>query len=107
MNTISEINYKQIVENASSAIFKTDIKGNIVYVNPHASSLFGYEVDELTQKNIIDILFSVHKYNVKDTKNIINKVIECPEKNYKSINQNIKISKEITDTNWSFKRFFR
>jgi PAS domain S-box-containing protein len=42
----SEKKYRDLVDNALVGIYKTDIKGNIIYVNEALSELFGFESPE-------------------------------------------------------------
>ncbi|BCL61853.1 hypothetical protein DGMP_25460 [Desulfomarina profundi] len=43
--------FSQVVEQAGSSIVITDVDGNIVYVNPHFTSVTGYDFDEAYGKN--------------------------------------------------------
>ncbi len=43
--------FSQVVEQAGSSIVITDVDGNIVYVNPHFTSVTGYDFDEVYGRN--------------------------------------------------------
>jgi PAS domain S-box-containing protein len=47
----SEARFRQIVENASDIIFRTDLKGNFTYANPAALKMMGYT----SEQNVIGI----------------------------------------------------
>ncbi len=48
--------YKQIVENANTAIIRMTPEGRIEYINPFAAKLFGTDPDMATGKPIFDVL---------------------------------------------------
>lgn len=43
----SEERFRQLVESANDIIYRTDYSGNFVYINPEASKIFGYSIEEL------------------------------------------------------------
>ena len=43
----SEERFRQLVESANDIIYRTDFDGNFVYINPEASKIFGYSIEEL------------------------------------------------------------
>lgn len=47
----SEERYRLFVENASDFIYRTDLKGNILFINDTATKLFGYSDEELLGSN--------------------------------------------------------
>ncbi|MDD5015002.1 MAG: PAS domain S-box protein, partial [Atribacterota bacterium] len=51
----SEEKFRTITEGSADAIFISDQQGNYVYVNPAATNLLGYSLDEMTHMNIADI----------------------------------------------------
>ncbi len=51
----SEEKFKTITEGSADAIFISDQQGNYVYVNPAATDLLGYSLNEMTHMNIKDI----------------------------------------------------
>jgi PAS domain S-box-containing protein/putative nucleotidyltransferase with HDIG domain len=52
----SEEQYRELVENASDIIFTTDLEGHFTSLNPAASRVFGYEVEEILHLSIADIV---------------------------------------------------
>jgi diguanylate cyclase (GGDEF)-like protein/PAS domain S-box-containing protein len=51
----SEEMFKTITEGSADAIFISDQQGNYVYVNPAATEMLGYSLNEMTHMNIKDI----------------------------------------------------
>jgi PAS domain S-box-containing protein len=52
--------------NNSQGIMSThDMKGNLIHVNPSGAKMLGYSIEELEQKNLVDILSPETKENVK------------------------------------------
>lgn len=60
----SEKRYRQIVENANDIIFKSDVKGNFLYVNPIAVRVVEYSEQELLTMNYFDLVTPEYKKNV-------------------------------------------
>ncbi len=52
----SEKRYKQIVENASEIIYRTDGRGNFTFVNPTMMRLLKYSQDELSGLNYLNVI---------------------------------------------------
>ncbi len=63
---ISEEKYRAFVENASDGIFRNDIKGNYLYVNPSGQELLGYNEEELLKMNYKDMVIEEYKNFVID-----------------------------------------
>ena len=62
----SENRFRQIVENASDVIYRTDTNGNFVYVNPTAVVLMGYQNErDVLGRNYLDLILPVFKNDVK------------------------------------------
>jgi len=53
----SEARYRQIVESADELISRTDVEGNITYVNPTSLRLFGFEkIEEIIGRNYTEFI---------------------------------------------------
>jgi PAS domain S-box-containing protein len=52
----SENRYRALAETASDAIFTVDDRGEITYVNPSAGRIFGRGVDEITGRDIAELI---------------------------------------------------
>ena len=53
--------FHTMVQTAHEAVFLIDVDGMIQFVNPYAEKLFGYEVEELLNKNIKQLMPSPHR----------------------------------------------
>ena len=60
-----EDKYQQLVENASDLIFRTNEKGDYIYVNQECVNVTGFTQDELLQKNYLDLVHPGHRQRVK------------------------------------------
>jgi PAS domain S-box-containing protein len=58
MNKIEEsaVKYRELVENANSAIIHIDSSGKVIFVNEYAQRLFGYSPMEVEGKNIAETI---------------------------------------------------
>ncbi len=52
----SEEQYRQLVENASDLIYETDASGFLRFINPAASKLCGYSIDEFIGKHYLEFI---------------------------------------------------
>lgn len=72
--TVSE--YRQIVENANSAIIKLSIDGEIDYINPYARAIFGETESQEARKIIYQSIFKKKKATVNTVGDIIRELSE-------------------------------
>ncbi|MHB8841701.1 MAG: PAS domain S-box protein [Candidatus Aquicultor sp.] len=78
----SENKYRSLIENASDAIFVTDVEGNILEVNKQAEELTGYTKSELLKMNFrdlhlkeeIDLIVAAFREGLKASMGFINDV---------------------------------
>ena len=89
-NSEKSENYKKIVENTSSAIFRTTFDGKVVYANPAFIQILGYQsLDELRNiKNVADVYAKqeereVFLNKIKEDKNVNNWITRLKNKNGK------------------------
>lgn len=62
----SELRYRQLVENSSDLIYKTDICGKFTYFNPAAIKMLGYSEAELSKMCFSDLLHPEHLEQVRE-----------------------------------------
>jgi PAS domain S-box-containing protein len=60
----SEEKYRAFVENATDGIFRNDLKGNFLYVNPSGQELLGYSGEELLKMNYRDVVTEEYRNSV-------------------------------------------
>ena len=70
--------FHTMVQTAHEAVFLIDVNGTIQFANPYAEKLFGYEVEELLNKNIKQLMPSPHR---EEHDNYIKKYLETGVRN--------------------------
>lgn len=64
----SESRFRQIVENASDIIYRTDAQGKFTYANPAALNMMGFErEEEVLGKNYLDLTIPEARHRLKRT----------------------------------------
>lgn len=64
----SETRFRQIVENASDIIYRTDVTGKFTYANPSALHMMGFtSEDEVIGKNYLDLTTPEARHKLKRT----------------------------------------
>ena len=74
----SEEKYRDLVEKTYAIILKTDITGNILFINELGEILLGYQKGELINKNVSDINYSGSAKNNGKFNDIIEGILENP-----------------------------
>src|SRR3989339_217038 len=73
--------YRELIENANSAIIRADKDGGILFFNEHAQRLFGYSAQEMQGKDISDLAVSQAPGDGQDTGPGLNAVLQDAEAN--------------------------
>lgn len=60
-----EVIFRRLVESAHDIIFRVDLQGSFVYVNPTTVESLGFSQDELLSLNYLDLVDDNHKDRVK------------------------------------------
>ncbi|MFH1135592.1 MAG: PAS domain S-box protein [Pseudomonadota bacterium] len=84
----SEKNYRELVQNAASAIIRWNRDGNIVYFNEFAQALFGYGLEEAVGRPVSIIVPNTESTG-KDLGTLVQDIAAHPEKYQNNINENI------------------
>ena len=98
-----EEKYRQIVENANSIILLMDTKGNITFFNPFAQRFFGFYEKEILGKNVIGTIVSEKDLSGKDLVDMINDIVQNPERHSVNENENIRSNGERVRILWANK----
>jgi len=61
----SERRYRELIENASEAIFSTDINGTLTYANPYIKELTGYSNEDLPTLNYVQLIIPEYRERAK------------------------------------------
>ena len=84
----SENQYRELVQNANSAILRWNRAGAILYFNEYAQSFFGYTADEILGRNV-NILVPDTESTGADLTSLVQNILEHPERFVNVVNENI------------------
>ena len=84
-----EAKYRELVQNANSAIIRWKVDGAITFFNEYAQDFFGYEKNEILGKNV-GILVPEEESTGKDLTGLVRLIVEAPEQFKNNINENIR-----------------
>ena len=84
----SEKKYRDLVENANSAIIRWKVDGKIAYFNEYAEEFFGYKEEEVLGKEV-SLLMPDTDSSGEDLTGLVRAVAENPENFKNNINENI------------------
>ncbi|MDR3553828.1 MAG: PAS domain S-box protein [Syntrophobacteraceae bacterium] len=85
----SENRYRELVQNANSAIIRLNGDGAITFFNEYAQSFFGYSEDEVIGKHV-GILLPEKESDGTDLTMLVQDVASHPERYSNNINENIR-----------------
>jgi PAS domain S-box-containing protein len=89
----SERKYRELVENAKSAIVKLDTEGRILFINEYAEQLFEYTKEELTGKPAIGTIVPAMDSDGRDLKKMVGIFTTKTGEHYETRNENENITK--------------
>jgi PAS domain S-box-containing protein len=84
----SERNYRELVQNANSAIVRWKNDGTITFFNEYAQSFFGYRPDEIIGKHV-NILVPETESTGDNLSRLVENIVEHPEEFVNVVNENI------------------
>ncbi|MGD0231173.1 MAG: PAS domain S-box protein [Syntrophorhabdales bacterium] len=84
-----ESRYRELVQNANSAIVRWKRDGTIAFINEYALAFFGYSVEEVLGKSVA-ILLPETESNGRDLSTLVDEIISRPENYVNNINENIR-----------------
>jgi two-component system, chemotaxis family, CheB/CheR fusion protein len=84
----SESRYRELVQNANSAIIRWKSDGSIVFFNEYAQSFFGYSIDEVIGKKVT-ILVPEKASTGADLTTLVQNLVAHPENYINNVNENI------------------
>ncbi|MDD4980581.1 MAG: PAS domain-containing protein [Candidatus Omnitrophica bacterium] len=99
----SEAKYRQIIENANSIIMVMDTKGNITFFNQFAQRFFGFYEKEILGKNVVGTIVSEKDLSGKDLVEMIQDIVQNPERHSVNENENIRSNGERVRVLWANK----
>jgi PAS domain S-box-containing protein len=95
----SEMNYKDLVENANSIIIKMDQNGILTFVNDYAQKFFGYTWNEIIEKDM-KILVPPTESSGRNLKEMVDNILRDPDDYIENINENIRKNGEHVWISW-------
>jgi PAS domain S-box-containing protein len=84
----SESKYRELVQDANSAIIRWKRDGSIVFFNEYAEQFFGYGAEEVIGKKV-SILFPERESTGRDLTGLVQDIVDNPERHLNNINENV------------------
>jgi PAS domain S-box-containing protein len=84
----SEARYRELVQNANSAIIRWRSDGTITFFNEYAQVFFGWSAEEVIGKHV-GILVPEQESRGADLKGLVRDIVENPEKYVNNVNENV------------------
>jgi PAS domain S-box-containing protein len=84
----NELRYRELVQNANSAIIRWKKDGSIVFFNEYAQNFFGYSVEEIVGKHIGTIVPPTESSGA-DLSTLVQDIVEHPGRYSVNTNENI------------------
>ena len=99
----SEQKYRELVELANSIILRWDAEGRITFLNEYGQKFFGYTLDEIIGRHVIDTLVPDTDSEGRDLKSLMAHICANPKAFEQNINENIKRNGERVWVAWTNK----
>lgn len=96
----SRTKYKDLVQNANSAIIRWRADGAITFFNEYSERFFGYKSEEVIGKHV-DILVPPRESTGRDLKGLIKGISEHPERYSNHVNENVTRDGRRVWMNWT------
>jgi PAS domain S-box-containing protein len=93
--------FRDLVENAGSIIFRSDREGNITFFNDFAQRFFGFPAGEILGRNVIGTIVPASDSGGRDLVAMIREIREHPEQYRNNENENIKKNGERVWISWT------
>ncbi len=84
----SERKYRELVQNANSAVIRWKIDGTITFLNEYAQAVFGYSPEEAVGKDV-GILVPESESTGRDLSTLVRDIATHPERYVNNINENV------------------
>jgi PAS domain S-box-containing protein len=85
----SEKNYRELVENSNSIIYRRNVDGTITYINRFARDFFGYAEDEIVGQNVIGTIVPERESTGRDLVGLIGEISRHTEDYAVNVNENM------------------
>ncbi len=85
---LSEVRYRELVENANSIILRMDVTGRISYINRFAEEFFGYGAEEILGRNVVGTIVPEVDRAGRNLREMIEDIGRNPERYVNNVNEN-------------------
>lgn len=99
----SEAKYRELVENANSIILKMDTDGNITFFNEFAQKFFGFDLNEIIDKNVTGTIVPMAESSGRDLQKMIMDICIHPQRYINNENENMRSNGERVWVSWTNK----
>jgi len=99
----SETEYRELVQNANSIIFRRDIHGKITFFNEFAQNFFGYTEEEIVGKNVVGTIVPETDSGGRNLTAMIRDIGRHPDRYAINENENMRRSGERVWVAWTNK----
>ncbi|MEF8734868.1 MAG: PAS domain S-box protein [Candidatus Accumulibacter meliphilus] len=97
----SELQYRELVENANSIILRWSREGRINFINDFGLKFFGYSEDELLGQHVIGSIVPPYETSGKDLRPLMQDICRDPESFERNINENMRRGGERVWVSWT------
>ena len=84
----SESRYRELVQDANSAIVRWSCDGAITFINEYAQKLFGWSAEEAVGKSV-NILVPEQESDGTDLTGLVNDIVKHPDRYQSNTNENV------------------
>jgi PAS domain S-box-containing protein len=100
---VSEIKYRELVENANSIIVKLTPDGTITFFNEFAEIFFGYNQEEILGKSAVGTIIPMSDIEGNNLELVYNQILQNPDRFTSYENENIRRSGARVWVSWANK----
>jgi PAS domain S-box-containing protein len=101
----SEARYRELVQNANSAIIRWKADGTLTFFNEYAQAFFGYSADEVIGKHV-GMLVPQEDSTGADLSDLVRDVVANPEQYVNFVNENVRKDGSRAWMSWTNKPIF-
>jgi len=102
----SELNYRELVQNANSIIMRMDTEDRVIFFNQYAQDFFGYTEADILGKNVVGTIVPQKDRSGSDLRQMINDIGAHPERYVSNENENIRNNGERVRVAWMNKAIY-
>ena len=99
----SEEKYRALVENVNSIVLKMDRIGNVTFINEFAQRFFGYDAQDILQKNVVGTIVPETESTGRDLRALIEDIGRNPDNYANNVNENMRQNGERVWIVWTNK----